>query len=127
KRSRYYVQVPADEKVEGWSDDAFWDELRRRLPEEVAAAVTTGPALAESEAVLRSFVVEPMRVGRLFLCGDAAHIVPPTGAKGLNLAISDVWYLFEGLRDYYRDHSDATIDAYSARALSRVWKAQRFS
>jgi p-hydroxybenzoate 3-monooxygenase len=126
-RSRYYVQVDASQKVEDWSDDRFWDELRRRLPEEAAAHVTVGPSLEKSIAQLRSFVAEPMRFGRLFLCGDAAHIVPPTGAKGLNLAASDVHYLFEGLREHYAEKSDAALDAYSARALARVWKAERFS
>ncbi|CAH1665466.1 p-hydroxybenzoate hydroxylase [Hyphomicrobiales bacterium] len=127
ERSRYYVQVPQDERVENWSDDAFFDELRRRLPAEVAEALHTGPSLEKSIAPLRSFVAEPMRFGRLFLAGDAAHIVPPTGAKGLNLAASDVRYLFDALREHYRDHSDAGLDAYSARALARIWKAERFS
>ena len=126
-RSRYYIQVPATERAEEWSDDAFWDELRRRLPDEVAAAVETGPSFEKSVAPLRSFVAEPMRFGRLFLAGDAAHIVPPTGAKGLNLAASDVHYLFEGLREFYADGSEAGLDAYSDRALARVWKAVRFS
>jgi p-hydroxybenzoate 3-monooxygenase len=126
-RSRYYIQCDGDEKVENWSDQQFWDELRRRLPEDAAAAVSTGPSFEKSIAVLRSFVAEPMRFGRLFLCGDAAHIVPPTGAKGLNLAASDVRYLFEGLREFYRDRSAAGLDAYSERALARVWKAVRFS
>jgi p-hydroxybenzoate 3-monooxygenase len=119
-RSRYYVQCPLDDRVEDWSDQRFWDELRRRLPVVVAEAVTTGPSFEKSIAPLRSFVAEPMRFGRLFL-------VPPTGAKGLNLAASDVRYLFSGLRDFYRDKSSAGIDAYSARALARVWKAVRFS
>ncbi|MFJ5367729.1 4-hydroxybenzoate 3-monooxygenase [Bosea sp. CER48] len=127
ERSRYYVQVPLEERVENWSDDAFFDELRRRLPAEVADGVTTGPSLEKSIAPLRSFVAEPMRFGRLFLAGDAAHIVPPTGAKGLNLAASDVRYLFDALREHYHDRSDAGLDAYSARALARVWKAERFS
>ncbi|RWC93495.1 MAG: 4-hydroxybenzoate 3-monooxygenase [Mesorhizobium sp.] len=126
-RSRYYVQCPADERVEAWSDDRFWDELRRRLPPKTAAAVTTGPSFEKSIAPLRSFVAEPMRFGRLFLVGDAAHIVPPTGAKGLNLAASDVRYLFAGLREFYRERSQAGLDAYSAKALARVWKAVRFS
>lgn len=126
-RSRYYVQCALDEKVEEWSDDRFWDEIRRRLPAETAEAVTTGPSIEKSIAPLRSFVAEPMRFGRLFLVGDAAHIVPPTGAKGLNLAASDVRYLFDGLRDYYADKSDSGINAYSERALRRVWKAERFS
>jgi len=127
QRSRYYVQVPADERVEAWSDERFWDELRRRLPPQTAAAVTTGPSFEKSIAPLRSFVAEPMRFGRLFLVGDAAHIVPPTGAKGLNLAASDVRYLFAGLREFYREKSDSTLDAYSSKALARVWKAVRFS
>ena len=126
-RSRYYVQVPADEKVENWSDERFWDEIRRRLPPATAEKMATGPSIEKSIAPLRSFVAEPMRFGRLFLVGDAAHIVPPTGAKGLNLAASDVHYLFEGLREHYADKSDAGIDAYSDRALARVWKAERFS
>ena len=126
-RSRYYVQVGLDEQVDDWSDDRFWDEIRRRLPGEVAEAMITGPSFEKSIAPLRSFVAEPMRFGRLFLVGDAAHIVPPTGAKGLNLASSDVHYLFEGLRDHYADKSRAGIDAYSARALARIWKAERFS
>jgi p-hydroxybenzoate 3-monooxygenase len=126
-RSRYYVQCPLDEKVENWSDDRFWDELRRRLPKQTADAVTTGPSFEKSIAPLRSFVAEPMRFGRLALVGDAAHIVPPTGAKGLNLAASDVRYLFEALRELFIDKSDAGLETYSGRALSRVWKAVRFS
>jgi p-hydroxybenzoate 3-monooxygenase len=126
-RSRYYVQCPLDDRVEDWSDERFWDELRRRLPKEDAEALTTGPSFEKSVAPLRSFVAEPMRLGRLFLAGDAAHIVPPTGAKGLNLAASDVHYLFEGLRDHYADGTMAMLDSYSQRALQRVWKAVRFS
>ena len=126
-RSRYYVQVGMDERVENWSDRAFWDELKRRLPAQVARDVVEGPSLEKSIAPLRSFVTEPMRFGTLFLAGDAAHIVPPTGAKGLNLAASDVAYLAEGLEASYRERSDAGLDAYSARALARVWKAERFS
>ena len=126
-RSRYYVQCPANEKVEHWSDDAFWAELRRRLPTALAELVVTGASIEKSIAPLRSFVTEPMRFGRLFLTGDAAHIVPPTGAKGLNLAASDVGYLARGLIEYYADKSDAGIDAYSARCLRRIWKAERFS
>lgn len=126
-RSRYYIQVDAAEKADAWSDAAFWDELRRRLPEDAAAKVTAGPALEKSVAPLRSFVAEPLRHGRLFLCGDAGHIVPPTGAKGLNLAASDVHYLAEGLREAYAEKSQAGLDAYSGRALARVWKAERFS
>jgi p-hydroxybenzoate 3-monooxygenase len=126
-RSRYYIQAALDERIEDWSDTRFFDELRRRLPEEVADGVTAGPSIEKSIAPLRSFVAEPMRFGRLFLAGDAAHIVPPTGAKGLNLAASDVRYLFDAFVDYYREHSSAGIDGYSARALRRVWKAERFS
>jgi p-hydroxybenzoate 3-monooxygenase len=126
-RSRYYVQCSLEDSVEDWPDERFWDELRRRLPEDVAEAVTTGPSIEKSIAPLRSFVVEPLRFGRLFICGDAGHIVPPTGAKGLNLAASDVHYLFEALRERFLEGSDAGLDAYSNRALSRVWKAVRFS
>jgi p-hydroxybenzoate 3-monooxygenase len=126
-RSRYYVQVDATEKAEAWSDAMFWDELRRRLPEAAGDRVTTGASIEKSVAQLRSFVTEPLRFGRLFLCGDAAHIVPPTGAKGLNLAASDVHYLAAALREHYAEHSDAGLDGYSARALARVWKAERFS
>lgn len=126
-RSRYYVQCSLDDKVEQWSDVRFWDELRARLPAETAEKMTTGPSIEKSIAPLRSFVAEPMRFGRMFLVGDAAHIVPPTGAKGLNLAASDVRYLFDGLREHYLDKSDAGVDAYSERALRRVWKAERFS
>lgn len=126
-RSRYYVQCALDEKVEEWPDERFWDEIRRRLPPETAEKMATGPSVEKSVAPLRSFVAEPMRFGRLFLVGDAAHIVPPTGAKGLNLAASDVRYLFDGLREHYAEKSDAGIDAYSQRALRRVWKAERFS
>ncbi|MGK9051220.1 4-hydroxybenzoate 3-monooxygenase [Neorhizobium petrolearium] len=126
-RSRYYIQCALDEKTENWPDDRFYDELRRRLPAEHAERMVTGPSFEKSIAPLRSFVAEPMRFGRLFLVGDAAHIVPPTGAKGLNLAASDVYYLFEGLQEFYGEKSAAGIDAYSARALKRVWRAVRFS
>jgi p-hydroxybenzoate 3-monooxygenase len=126
-RSRYYLQCALDEKIEDWSDDRFWDELRRRLPAHHAEALVTGASFEKSIAPLRSFVAEPMRFGSLFLVGDAAHIVPPTGAKGLNLAASDVHYLYAGLCEYYQERSPAGIDAYSKRALSRVWKAVRFS
>ncbi len=126
-RSRYYVQCSLDDRVEDWSDDRFWDELRRRLPEATAEALVTGASFEKSIAPLRSFVSEPMRFGRLFTVGDAAHIVPPTGAKGLNLAASDVHYLFEGLREFYADGLIAGVDAYSGRALARIWKAVRFS
>lgn len=126
-RSRYYVQCTLDDRIEEWPDERFWSELRRRLPAETAERMTTGPSIEKSIAPLRSFVAEPMRFGRMFLVGDAAHIVPPTGAKGLNLAASDVHYLFEGLREHYADRSGAGLEAYSARALSRIWKAERFS
>ena len=126
-RSRYYLQCSLDEKIEDWSDDRFYDELRRRLPVNHAEALVTGPSFEKSIAPLRSFVAEPMRFGKLFLVGDAAHIVPPTGAKGLNLAASDVHYLFEGLREFYLENSAAGVDAYSAKALARIWKAERFS
>jgi p-hydroxybenzoate 3-monooxygenase len=125
--SRYYLQVPLTDRVEDWSDDAFWDELRRRLPAEVARTLVTGPSIEKSIAPLRSFVSEPMQWGRLFLCGDAAHIVPPTGAKGLNLAASDVFYLSRALIARYRDGQDALLARYGADALQRVWKAMRFS
>jgi p-hydroxybenzoate 3-monooxygenase len=126
-RSRYYVQCSLKDTVDMWSDDRFWDEIRRRLPAHHAEAMVTGPSFEKSIAPLRSFVAEPMRFGKLFLVGDAAHIVPPTGAKGLNLAASDVHYLMSGLLEHYDEKSDAGIDAYSARALKRVWKAVRFS
>lgn len=126
-RSRYYIQCALDERIEDWSDDRFYDELRHRLPAEHAEALMPGPSFEKSIAPLRSFVAEPMQFGRLSLVGDAAHIVPPTGAKGLNLAASDVHYLFEGLQEFYRDSTPAALDAYSARALKRVWKAVRFS
>jgi p-hydroxybenzoate 3-monooxygenase len=126
-RSRHYVQCSLDDKVENWSDDAFWAELRRRLDPAAAASLVTGPSIEKSIAPLRSFVAEPMRFGRLFLAGDAAHIVPPTGAKGLNLAASDVGYLAQALAERFNDKSDAGIDAYSQRCLRRVWRAERFS
>jgi p-hydroxybenzoate 3-monooxygenase len=125
--SRYYVQVPLEEKVENWSDAAFWNELKRRLPAEAAETLITGPSIEKSIAPLRSFVCETMRWGSLFLCGDAAHIVPPTGAKGLNLAVSDVYYLSEALKHHYGEKSDHLLDTYSSTALARVWKAIRFS
>jgi len=127
RRSRFYIQCDASEQVENWPDDRFWDELRRRLDKDAARHLVTGPSVEKSIAPLRSFVAEPMRFGRLFLAGDAAHIVPPTGAKGLNLAASDVHYLAEALIDHYRGGSDRGLDHYSARALARVWKAERFS
>jgi p-hydroxybenzoate 3-monooxygenase len=124
--SRYYIQTPADDSLEKWTDDAFWDELRRRIPADVAEGMATGPSIEKSIAPLRSFVAEPMRWGRLFLVGDAAHIVPPTGAKGLNLAVSDVHYLYHALVRHYQG-DDEGIERYSERALARVWKATRFS
>lgn len=125
--SRYYIQVPLTDKPEDWSDDAFWAELKRRLPGEVASRLITGPSIEKSIAPLRSFVAEPMRYGRLFLAGDAAHIVPPTGARGLNSAASDIYYLYHAMLDHYRKGDDSGLDSYSQKALARVWKAQRFS
>jgi p-hydroxybenzoate 3-monooxygenase len=126
-RSRYYLQVPADEDVADWSDDRFWSELKRRIPADAAASLVTGPSIEKSVAPLRSFVAEPMRHGRLFLAGDAAHIVPPTGAKGLNLAAADVRFLAEALSAFYKSGRSDLLDGYSAKCLARVWKAQRFS
>lgn len=125
--SRYYIQVPLTDKPEDWSDEAFWTELKQRLPAEVAARLVTGPSIEKSIAPLRSFVAEPMRYGRLFLAGDAAHIVPPTGARGLNSAASDIYYLYHALVDHYRKGDDSGLEGYSKKALARVWKAQRFS
>ncbi len=126
-RSRYYLQVPLTDQVEQWSDEAFWDELRRRLDPQAAQQLQTGPSIEKSIAPLRSFVTEPMRFGRMFLAGDAAHIVPPTGAKGLNLAATDVKYLSQALIEFYAERSAAGIDHYSERCLRRVWRAERFS
>jgi p-hydroxybenzoate 3-monooxygenase len=126
-RSRYYLQCPLDDHIDQWPDDRFWDELKRRLDRKAVDNLVTGPSIEKSIAPLRSFVAEPMRFGRMFLAGDAAHIVPPTGAKGLNLAASDVHYLSQALREFYDQKSSAGIDAYSATALARVWKAVRFS
>jgi p-hydroxybenzoate 3-monooxygenase len=126
-RSRYYLQCPLSENVDDWSDARFWDELRRRLGPATAKSLVTGPSIEKSIAPLRSFVAEPMRFGRLFLAGDAAHIVPPTGAKGLNLAASDVYYLSEALISFYKNGSEKALQAYSSRALARIWKAERFS
>jgi p-hydroxybenzoate 3-monooxygenase len=125
-RSRYYIQCALTDQVEQWSDDAFWDELRARLPPDTAAHLITGPSLEKSIAPLRSFVCEPMRFGTLFLAGDAAHIVPPTGAKGLNLAATDVGYLAQGLIDRYKGDPSG-LEHYSARCLRRIWRAERFS
>jgi len=126
-RSRYYLQVPLTDKVEDWSDEAFWDELRNRLDPEARANLVTGPSIEKSIAPLRSFVTEPMRFGRMFLAGDAGHIVPPTGAKGLNLAATDVKYLSTAIIEYYKENSELGIDTYSERCLRRIWRAERFS
>jgi p-hydroxybenzoate 3-monooxygenase len=125
--SRYYIQVPLTDSVSQWSDEQFFEELRRRLPDEVAAEMITGPSIEKSIAPLRSFVAEPMRFGNLFLAGDAAHIVPPTGARGLNTAASDIYYLYHALMDRYTSGDNRGLDSYSQRALARVWKGQRFS
>ena len=126
-RTRYYVQCALEDRVENWSDDAFWDELRRRLDRAAAESIVTGPSIEKSIAPLRSFVAEPMRFGRLFLAGDAAHIVPPTGAKGLNLAASDVRFLARALIEHFDERSDVAIEHYSDTCLRRIWKAERFS
>jgi len=126
-RSRHYVQCSLDDHVDQWPDERFWEELKRRLDQKAVDSLITGPSIEKSIAPLRSFVAEPMRFGRMFLAGDAAHIVPPTGAKGLNLAASDVHYLSRALQEYYDEKSSAGIDAYSEKALARVWKAVRFS
>ena len=125
--SRYYIQVPVDDKVEAWSDDRFWSELTARFPAEMAEMIETGPTIEKSIAPLRSFVSEPMRYGALYLCGDAAHIVPPTGAKGLNLAVSDVFYLSRALASWYGQGKDELLNNYSAMALRRVWSSVRTS
>jgi p-hydroxybenzoate 3-monooxygenase len=125
--SRYYIQVPLQDTVEQWSDELFWEELKRRLPQDVASALITGASIEKSIAPLRSFVAEPMRFGNLFLAGDAAHIVPPTGARGLNSAASDIYYLYHALVDHYKKSDDSGLDGYSQKALARVWKGQRFS
>ena len=125
--SRYYIQTSLDDRVESWDDKRFWEELKRRLPIEASESIITGPSIEKSIAPLRSFVCEPMNWNNLFLVGDAAHIVPPTGAKGLNLAVSDVYYLFNGLKKHYLFNDDKDLKNYSTKALSRVWKAIRFS
>lgn len=125
--SRYYLQCPLDHNPEDWSDDAFWEELKRRIPEDAAEKLITGPSIEKSIAPLRSFVTEPMRWGKLFLCGDAAHIVPPTGAKGLNTAASDIYYLYHAMVQFYHDGEEEGLDRYSEKALARIWKAERFS
>ena len=119
--------MPLTDKIDEWTDGAFWKELKLRLDPEAAAKLVTGPSIEKSIAPLRSFVTEPLRFGRMFLAGDAGHIVPPTGAKGLNLAATDVKYLFNGIREYYADQSEAGIDRYSELALKRIWRAERFS
>jgi p-hydroxybenzoate 3-monooxygenase len=126
-RSRYYVQCPLSDDIGQWSDARFWDELLQRVDPDTASRIVTGPSIEKSIAPLRSFVAEPLRYNRLFLVGDAAHIVPPTGAKGLNLAASDVHYLSESLFEYFRAADEAALDQYSPRALARIWKAERFS
>ena len=126
-RARYYLQCPLTDTLSQWTDQAFWAELKNRLDPQAREQLVTGPAIEKGIAPLRSFVAEPMRFGRLFLAGDAAHIVPPTGAKGLNLAASDINYLSAALREFYQDSSSAGIDSYSARCLRRVWRAERFS
>jgi p-hydroxybenzoate 3-monooxygenase len=125
--SRYYIQCGLDTEISDWPDDRFWEELKRRFPDEIAQKIVTGPSIEKSIAPLRSFVAEPMRYGRLFLAGDAAHIVPPTGAKGLNLAISDVFYLERALAAHFRNGDDRYLESYSDMALRRVWGAVRFS
>lgn len=126
-RVRCYIQCSLSDAIEQWSDDKFWDEFMKRIPVEVAGKFTPGPSIEKSIAPLRSFVAEPLRYGNLLLAGDAAHIVPPTGAKGLNLAASDVFYLFEALCNYYQDRNNKGLDQYSERALRRIWKSERFS
>lgn len=125
--SRYYIQTPITDKIENWTDKKFWEELKKRLPTHAADTVITGKSIEKSIAPLRSFVCEPMSWQKLFLVGDAAHIVPPTGAKGLNLAVSDVYYLYNGLKKHYLFNIDNDLKLYSQNALSRVWKAIRFS
>ena len=125
--SRYYIDVPVDTPIEEWSDDRFWEALKGRLPEDAAKSLVTGPSIEKSIAPLRSFVCDTIKYGRLFLAGDAGHIVPPTGAKGLNSAASDIYFLSRGLIEYYKNGSEAGLSQYPAKALARVWKAERFS
>ena len=124
--SRYYIQCGLDTRIEDWPDDKFWEELKRRFPDDIARKIVTGPSIEKSIAPLRSFVAEPMRYGRLFLAGDAAHIVPPTGAKGLNLAISDVFYLQRAFAAHFEKGDDRYLESYSDMALRRVWAAGAF-
>ena len=126
-RVRCYIQCPLEDQLETWTDQRFWEEFGRRIGPDIAARIPDVPSLEKSIAPLRSFVAEPLRYGKLFLAGDAAHIVPPTGAKGLNLAVSDVFYLYEGLRAFYRENSGTGLEQYSARCLRRIWRAERFS
>lgn len=126
-RSRYYLQVPLTDRIEEWTDEAFWQELRLRLDDEGREKLITGPSIEKSIAPLRSFITEPLRFGRMFLAGDAGHIVPPTGAKGLNLAATDVKYLSSAIIEFYQDKTEAGIDSYSERCLKRIWKGERFS
>lgn len=125
--SRYYIDVPVDTPIEEWPDDVFWEELKRRLPEDAAASLVTGPSIEKSIAPLRSFVCDTIHYGRLFLAGDSGHIVPPTGAKGLNSAASDIYFLSQGMIDYYKSGNENGLENYAAKALARVWKAERFS
>ena len=127
KLSRYYIQTPLDDHVDNWNDKKFWDTLKRRLPSDISDSIITGPSIEKSIAPLRSFVCEPMSWKKLYLVGDAAHIVPPTGAKGLNLAVSDVYYLYNAMKKFYLSHDYQDLEMYSQKALSRVWKATRFS
>ena len=126
-RVRCYIQCALEDSVDDWTEESFWAEFGQRIGADIAARIPKVPALEMSIAPLRSFVAEPLRFGKLFLAGDAAHIVPPTGAKGLNLAVSDVFYLYEGLRDFYRERSQNGLDEYSSRCLKRIWRAERFS
>jgi len=126
-RSRYYLQVPLTDRIEEWTDEAFWQELRLRLDDEAREKLVTGPSIEKSIAPLRSFITEPLRFGRMFLAGDAGHIVPPTGAKGLNLAATDVKYLSSAIIEFYQDKTEAGIDGYSERCLKRIWRGERFS
>lgn len=125
--SRYYIQTPLDDHVDNWNDKKFWDTLKRRLPSDISDSIITGPSIEKSIAPLRSFVCEPMSWKKLYLVGDAAHIVPPTGAKGLNLAVSDVYYLYNAMKNFYLSLNYQDLEMYSQKALSRVWKATRFS
>jgi p-hydroxybenzoate 3-monooxygenase len=126
-RSRYYLQCSLDEDIANWPDERFWDQLQSRLPSSISANLVRGPSIEKSIAPLRSFVAEPLRYGQMFLAGDAGHIVPPTGAKGLNLAASDIYYLSNALIDFYRQSKQKGLESYSTTALQRIWKAERFS